>query len=63
MADAHNDSIRMMTVRDATSPVPLDTFVQPAPWLTTTPENIPEFSAACFYFARELQKTVAVRWD
>ena len=60
MADAHNDRIRMMTVRDATSPVPLDTFVQPAPWLTTTPENIAEFSAACFYFARELQKTVAV---
>jgi sialate O-acetylesterase len=60
MADAHNDKIRMMTVRDATSPVPLATFAQPAPWLTTTPENIPEFSAACYYFARELQKTVTV---
>ncbi|HET7777529.1 MAG TPA: sialate O-acetylesterase [Rudaea sp.] len=60
MADAHNDAIRMMTVRDATSPVPLDTFVEPAPWLTTTPESIPDFSAACFYFARELQRTVAV---
>ena len=60
MADAHNDSIRMLTVADAISATPLDTFAKPPAWLPTTPQNVPEFSAVCYYFARELQKTVAV---
>ena len=60
MADAHNDRIRMLTVAEANSPTPQETFAKPAPWLPTTPENIPEFSAACFYFARELQKKIDV---
>jgi sialate O-acetylesterase len=29
-------------------------------WQTTTPESARDFSAACYYFARELQKTVDV---
>ncbi len=60
MADAHNDRIRMLTVAEANSPTPQETFAKPSPWLSTTPENIPEFSAACFYFARELQKKIDV---
>ena len=60
IADAHNDSIRMLTVPEAISPAPLETFATPVPWLPTTPQNVPEFSAACYYFARELQKKIAV---
>lgn len=60
MADAHNDSIRMLTVADAISATPLETFAKAPEWQPTTPQNIAEFSAACFYFARELQKKVAV---
>ena len=60
IADARNDTIRMLTVADNNSAVPLATFAKPTPWLKTTPENVPEFSAACYYFARELQKKIAV---
>jgi sialate O-acetylesterase len=60
IADAHNDRIRMLTVAEANSPTPQEAFAKPSPWLPTTPENIPEFSGACFYFARELQKKIDV---
>lgn len=58
--DAHNDSIRMLKVAQATSPSPLDEFMSPVRWLATTPDTVSDFSAACYYFARELQKTVHV---
>jgi sialate O-acetylesterase len=55
--DAHNDSIRMLKVAQATSPTPLDEFAAPPRWLPTTADTVSDFSAACYYFARELQKT------
>lgn len=58
--NAHNDSIRMLTVPLTTSAAPLDTFRSTVSWERTTPGTVPEFSATCFYFARELQKTVHV---
>ena len=60
IADAKSDTIRMLTVPDATSLSPQVTFAKAAAWETTTPETVGDFSAACYYFARELQKDVHV---
>jgi sialate O-acetylesterase len=55
-----NDSIRMLTVKRATSVTPLPNFPTPAAWQIASPDTVPEWSAACFFFARELQKTIHV---
>lgn len=57
---AHAPSIRLLTVPQQGSAAPLATFATPAPWRTVSPDTLRDFSAACFYFARELQKTVDV---
>jgi sialate O-acetylesterase len=57
---ARNDRIRMLKVDQVESAVPRTGFATPVPWRKTTPETVPGFSAACYYFARELQKTVDV---
>jgi sialate O-acetylesterase len=56
IANSTNDSIRMLTVPLANNPVPQYGFVSPVQWLKASPTTVPEFSAACLYFARELQK-------
>ncbi len=60
IADAHNDTIRMLTIPNAAALSPQSLFAKPAPWLMTTPETVADFSAACYYFARELQRDVRV---
>lgn len=60
IADADNDRIRMLKVGQKESVVPREDFALPVRWQKTNPENVPEFSAACYYFARELQKTIDV---
>jgi sialate O-acetylesterase len=60
IARSANDRIRVLTVAHATSPEPLMHFQSPISWVAAGPESIGEFSAACYYFARELQKSVAV---
>ena len=60
IGDSANDRIRMLTVRQENSLTPLDELLTPAPWQLAGPDTVPDFSAACFYFARELQKTVNV---
>ena len=60
IANSANDSIRMLTIALADSIVPLETFKAPVQWLVAASATVPEFSATCFYFARELQKTVRV---
>jgi len=60
IANSTNDAIRVLTVPETTSPRVLDQFMQPVTWQVASPSTAPEFSAACFYFARELRKTVDV---
>ncbi|MGO4222858.1 sialate O-acetylesterase [Lysobacter sp. TAF61] len=55
-----NDSIRMLTVGETGSVTELEHFATPVKWLKAAPATVPDFSAACFYYARELQKTVKV---
>lgn len=60
IAQARNDRIRMFTVPEAASLRPSRTFAPSTAWQLTRPETVSEFSAACYYFARELQKQVDV---
>jgi len=60
IANSANDAIRMLTVPETSSPRPLDQFMRPVTWKVASPATVPDFSAACFYFARELRKTVDV---
>ncbi|HET9445781.1 MAG TPA: sialate O-acetylesterase [Steroidobacteraceae bacterium] len=60
IANSAHGAIRMLTVPQTSSPRPLDRFAQPVIWKVATPATVPDFSAACFYFARELRKTVDV---
>ena len=60
IASATQPTIRLFTVPQAAAFSAQDTFSSTAAWVSATPETVREFSAACFYFARELQKTVDV---
>jgi sialate O-acetylesterase len=51
-----NDSIRLMTISQASNAVPQETFSSPVQWAKAAPNTVPGFSAVCFYLARELQK-------
>lgn len=56
-SQADDDSIRMLTVPPGAAPAPQADFAAPPQWLPTKPETVQSFSAACYYFARELRKT------
>ncbi|MDQ1091643.1 sialate O-acetylesterase [Xanthomonas sacchari] len=60
LAAATEPSIRLFTVPKAAAVTPQDAFPAAVAWRPASPETVREFSAACFYFARELQKTVKV---
>lgn len=55
-----NDRIRMMTVDRASSAVPERTVPSPVEWELASPETVAQWSASCYYFARNLQNTVDV---
>jgi sialate O-acetylesterase len=58
--DSRNDTIRMLTVEHASSLTVQTEFTGPLAWQSAAPETVPAWSAACFFFGRELQKTVHV---
>jgi sialate O-acetylesterase len=60
IAQAQNARNRVLTVPEAASIRPSRAFARSAPWRLTRPDTVGEFSAACYYFARELQKQVDV---
>ncbi len=60
IARSANDSIRMLTLELVDRPTPLEDVASVQPWLAASPATTPEFSAACYYMARELRKTVDV---
>ncbi|MGH8188914.1 MAG: sialate O-acetylesterase, partial [Steroidobacteraceae bacterium] len=60
LEDANNDSIRMLTIPLGGNATPQDTLPGPVAWHKTEPALARDFSATCFYFARELQRTVNV---
>lgn len=58
IADAKYPNIRLFTVPLKSAPVP-QTEVQ-GKWVECSPETVPTFSAAAYYFGRELFKTLNV---
>src|SRR5581483_11483515 len=56
IATSTNPRIRMVTVEHAASPTPLAEFTGPLKWQLAAPQTVSDWSATCFYFARELQK-------
>lgn len=57
---AENDRIRMLTVPNDHSAAPKQTLPASVGWETASPETVGDWSAACYYFARELQSHVDV---
>jgi sialate O-acetylesterase len=57
---ATDAAIRHFNVPAAASPTPQRTFAGSPRWIVGSPETVGGFSAACYYFARELKKTVNV---
>jgi sialate O-acetylesterase len=55
-----NERIRSLTIPLKSDPTPLESFGAPLEWRVAGPTTTGTFSAACYYFARELQKSVAV---
>ncbi|MET0892970.1 MAG: sialate O-acetylesterase [Pseudoxanthomonas sp.] len=60
IAGAAAPTLRLLTVPQKASVVELETFQSAVHWQAVRPDTLRDFSAACFYFARELQKKVAV---
>jgi sialate O-acetylesterase len=58
IAASANDQIRLLSVAHATHPTPLKHFQNTVAWAAAGPTTIRDFSAACYYFARDLQKSV-----
>ena len=57
---ANSPRIRLYNVARASAPTPRTTLETAGAWKVATSENVGEFSAVCFYFARELQTHVSV---
>lgn len=55
-----DDQLRLMLVPRAVADNPMRDFSQPVSWRPAGPESVADFSAACFYMARELRRTVKV---
>lgn len=55
-----NNNIRLMTVANKTSPIPLSVLPSQVEWAAASPKTVASFSAACYFFGRELEKSVHV---
>lgn len=60
IASATHPDIRLFTVPKAAAVTPQEAFSGPASWQPASPDTVRDFSAACYYFARELRKTINV---
>jgi sialate O-acetylesterase len=60
IAAATDDQVRELAVDRVPSAAALTTFTSPVSWKVESPQTAGDFSASCFYFARELRKTVKV---
>jgi len=60
IAAAGNNLIRLLTIAHADRPARLPQLAGAVRWQLAAPASVRDFSAACYYFARELQRTVKV---
>lgn len=52
---ATDGRIRMLTVPLGADPAPQEKFAAAVAWEVASPETVPDWSATCYYFARELR--------
>jgi sialate O-acetylesterase len=52
------DRIRLMTVRQASAPTPRKDFPAPPGWSVADPGTVQDFSAVCYFMARDLAPTI-----
>ena len=57
IANAANPRIRLFHIQNVNSPAPRAHFPVPVGWEAASPATVADFSAACFYFGRDLQQT------
>jgi sialate O-acetylesterase len=55
-ANAANPMLRMATVAVDPAPAPRERLANPAPWEAASPQTVPTWSAACYFFGQELQQ-------
>ncbi len=60
IAAAGNSAIRMVNVAQRTSAEPLTEFSEGISWQLALPANVGDWSAACYFFARDLQDRIRV---
>ena len=60
IATATDGAVRELAVERVASPTQLASFSTPVSWKVESPQTAGDFSASCFYFARELRKHVKV---
>jgi sialate O-acetylesterase len=60
VAESTNSRIRSVAIARDARAAPLETLAQPLQWKVAGPATTKDFSAVCYYFVRELQKTVDV---
>jgi sialate O-acetylesterase len=60
VAQSANDSIRHVTIARSPDVAPRADFDAPIEWKIAGPSTTQHFSAVCYYFARELQKSINV---
>ncbi|HWX89473.1 MAG TPA: hypothetical protein VNY75_04155, partial [Rhizomicrobium sp.] len=60
IAAATDGEVRELAVDRVASPTVLNSFSTPVSWKVESPQTAGDFSASCFYFARELRKHVKV---
>lgn len=60
IANARNPNLRLFHVDRYGSKTPLNKLEKFRPWVEASPETIPAFSAAAYFFGEQLQKTLDV---
>lgn len=60
IAASANDGIRQVTIPMASNPSPRDGFEKPLEWKIAGPDTTGDFSATCYFFAREMAKSQPV---
>lgn len=60
IASAGNAQLRLLQVEKQASAQPLARFAKAPRWQLASPDSVRDFSAACYYFGRELQPVVGV---
>lgn len=57
IAQSADDGIRLLTIPQFYSAVPLARLPEPADWKTAGPDSVGDFSAVCFFMAQALRQT------